>query len=89
MHAKFAVVDRETALVGSFNLDPRSERLNSETAIVFENAALAGQLARTYLERDLATSRRVTPAEARTFDSPTTVYQRYKKELAGLFEDQL
>src|SRR6185295_8472825 len=29
-HAKFAVVDRAIALVGSFNLDARSERLNSE-----------------------------------------------------------
>jgi putative cardiolipin synthase len=27
MHSKFAVVDRRVALVGSYNLDPRSERL--------------------------------------------------------------
>jgi len=89
LHAKYAVVDRELALVGSFNLDPRSERLNSETAIVFENATLAAQLAQLYLDHDLATSRRVNADEAATYDRPATVYQRYKKDFAGLFEDQL
>ncbi len=34
MHSKFAVFDRQYALVGSFNLDPRSARLNSESAVV-------------------------------------------------------
>jgi phosphatidylserine/phosphatidylglycerophosphate/cardiolipin synthase-like enzyme len=89
LHAKFAVVDREVALVGSYNLDPRSERLNSETAIVFENATLAAQLARTFVERDLVTSRRIGPTEAATFEKPATVWKRFKKDFAGLFEDQL
>jgi len=30
-HAKFAVFDRKEVIVGSFNLDPRSVNLNSET----------------------------------------------------------
>jgi putative cardiolipin synthase len=89
LHAKFAVADREVALVGSFNLDPRSERLNSESAIVFEQPALADELARTYLERDLAVSRRIGSEEAATFDKPATVYARFQKDFAGLFEDQL
>ncbi|HEY5935733.1 MAG TPA: phospholipase D-like domain-containing protein, partial [Kofleriaceae bacterium] len=86
LHSKFAVVDRQLALVGSYNLDPRSERLNSESAIVFESDALAGQL-RTLVERDLATARRITAAEAATFEKPATIMQRFKKDLAGLFED--
>ena len=86
LHAKFAIVDRRLALVGSYNLDPRSERLNSESAIVFENTALAGQLW-TLVERDLATARRITTAEAATFEKPAAILQRFKKELAGLFED--
>lgn len=89
LHAKYAVVDRAVGLVGSYNLDPRSERLNSETAIVFEHARLSGELARLFLEQDLATSRRITATEAAVFDKPPTVMQRFKKELAGLFEDQL
>lgn len=89
LHAKFAVVDRRFSLVGSHNLDPRSERLNSESALVYENAALAEQLARTFLDEDLAKSRRISAAEAATFEKPASVYRRFKKELAGLFEEHL
>lgn len=89
IHAKFAVVDRTLSLVGSYNLDPRSERLNSESAIVYENAQLTEQLARTFLTQDLATSRRITVDEAARFERPDEILQRFKKELAGLFEDQL
>jgi cardiolipin synthase C len=89
LHAKFAVADKTIAIVGSFNLDPRSERINSESAIAFESAALAGQLAQTYLERDLATSRRISAEEAATFERPPTIMKRFKKDFAGLFEDQL
>ncbi len=89
LHAKFAVVDRQISLVGSHNLDPRSERLNSESALVYDNAALSEQLARTFLDEDLAKSRRITAAEAARFEKPESVYQRFKKELAGMFEEQL
>ncbi len=89
LHAKFVVVDRMLSLVGSYNLDPRSERLNSESAIVYEHPTLSDQLARTFVEQDLATSRRITAEEAARFEKPESVMQRFKKELAGLFEDQL
>lgn len=35
-HAKFAVFDDQVAIVGSYNLDPRSHKLNSESVIVFK-----------------------------------------------------
>ena len=35
LHSKVIVVDSKEAYVGSFNLDPRSARLNTETGIVF------------------------------------------------------
>lgn len=89
LHAKFAVVDRQVSLVGSHNLDPRSERLNSESALVYESAALGETLARTFLEQDLAYSRRIGDAEAAAFENPSSVYQRFKKELAGMFEEHL
>jgi phosphatidylserine/phosphatidylglycerophosphate/cardiolipin synthase-like enzyme len=89
IHAKYAVVDRIVSLVGSYNLDPRSERLNSESAIVHENPKLTETLARTFLDHDLVPSRRITAAEAARFEHPDAIMQRFKKEFAGLFEDHL
>jgi hypothetical protein len=42
-----------------------------------------------FLERDLATSRRITAAEAAMFERPSTILQRFKKDLAGLVEGYL
>ncbi|MBD3867828.1 MAG: phosphatidylserine/phosphatidylglycerophosphate/cardiolipin synthase family protein [Acidobacteria bacterium] len=44
MHAKSAVIDGETIVIGSYNLDPRSERLNTEIAIAIEDPFLAADL---------------------------------------------
>jgi putative cardiolipin synthase len=44
LHSKAAVIDGETAIVGSFNLDPRSEHLNTELALVARDPALAAEL---------------------------------------------
>ena len=88
LHAKYAVADRRISLVGSYNLDPRSERLNSESAIVYENTELAKGLAGLFAQ-DLATSRRITVEEAAKFEKPTSVRERFKKQFAALFEDQL
>lgn len=41
LHAKTMVVDSHTVYIGSFNLDPRSENLNTEVGIVVRNRALA------------------------------------------------
>jgi putative cardiolipin synthase len=45
LHAKTFGVDRERIFVGSFNLDPRSARLNTEMGVVIGSPKLAGQLA--------------------------------------------
>jgi putative cardiolipin synthase len=89
MHSKFAVFDRRVALVGSYNLDPRSERLNSETALVFEQPALASELAGVILESDLRYSRRVTEADAAEFEDPDDVIYRFRETLGELFESEL
>jgi cardiolipin synthase C len=47
LHSKAAVIDGETLVVGSFNLDPRSEHLNTELALVATDRALAGEMLRT------------------------------------------
>ncbi|HWJ05386.1 MAG TPA: phospholipase D family protein [Steroidobacteraceae bacterium] len=56
LHAKTIVVDRRLAWVGSFNLDPRSSRLNTEMAVLLESESLARDLA-ARMERDLAPDR--------------------------------
>ncbi len=43
LHAKTVIIDRQVVFVGSFNLDPRSERLNTEDGIVVRSAKLGAQ----------------------------------------------
>jgi putative cardiolipin synthase len=89
MHSKFAVADRRVSLVGSYNLDPRSERLNSETALVFENPELSAELARIILESDLRYSARVTPALAEAYVVPEDAMEHFRKSLGEQFEGEL
>ena len=56
LHAKTLVVDRKLAWIGSFNLDPRSSRLNTEMAVILESESLAADLA-ARMERDFAPDR--------------------------------
>lgn len=89
MHSKYAVVDGRRSLVGSYNLDPRSEKLNSESAILFEQADLSERLRKLFLESDLAYSREVTAEKAAEFADPEETIYRFRKELGGMFEEQL
>lgn len=52
LHVKAVVVDRKRVFVGSMNLDPRSEELNSEMGVVIDSEAFAGQIA-DIMERDM------------------------------------
>ncbi len=89
MHSKFAVIDGERSLVGSYNLDPRSEKLNSETAIVFEQRELASQLRDAFLSHDLRYSREVTREQAAGFADPEDVIYQFRKTIGQLFEESL
>ncbi len=44
LHAKSMVVDDAIAVIGTFNLDPRSANLNTECITVIRNARIAGDL---------------------------------------------
>jgi phosphatidylserine/phosphatidylglycerophosphate/cardiolipin synthase-like enzyme len=89
MHSKFAVVDGLRSLVGSYNLDPRSEKLNAETALVFEQPELSARLRGAFLSNDLRYSREVTPEAAAGFADPEDVIYRFRKTIGHLFEDSL
>lgn len=63
LHTKAAVIDGETVIVGSYNLDPRSERLNTELALVVEDRALAAEMLAAMDEH----LERATPIDARGY----------------------
>lgn len=44
IHTKSFIIDDEQALIGSFNLDPRSRELNSEIGLVISDAAFAREV---------------------------------------------
>ena len=78
LHAKFAVADGKEAIIGSYNLDPRSERLNSETAVALRDAALIGKLSKYYVQHLLPRSARVSWDQAAKFRRPKDMEQRFK-----------
>lgn len=58
LHAKSAIIDGELVIIGSYNLDPRSQNLNREIAVVFRDDVVAAEL-RMRMDRHLETSRRI------------------------------
>ena len=89
IHAKYAVFDRRVSIVGSYNMDPRSRTLNSESAIVFENENLSRQLADMFYENDLDFSKQITLQDTKAFtDSADAVY-RLEKEFGIFIQDAL
>ena len=48
LHAKTFSVDRSRAFVGSFNFDPRSERLNTELGFVIDSPTIAATIADSF-----------------------------------------
>ena len=53
LHTKAAVFDRMIGFVSSFNLDPRSNNINTETRIIVHDPTFASQLAYTLTEEML------------------------------------
>jgi phosphatidylserine/phosphatidylglycerophosphate/cardiolipin synthase-like enzyme len=62
LHAKSAVLDNRIALVGSFNIDPRSQHLNTETGVAINDEATARQLA-AYINAHKPNCTRVTMSQ--------------------------
>ena len=89
IHAKYAVVDGRRSLVGSYNLDTRSEKFNSETAIVFLERELSQELRSAFFNNDLKYSREVTPELASEFEHPHDVINRFRLSIGQLFEELL
>ena len=45
LHIKAMVIDRQRSFIGSMNLDPRSEEINSEMGVIIDSESLARSLA--------------------------------------------
>lgn len=52
MHTKGIVVDSRISFIGSYNMDPRSQYINTETGVIINSPAFAARL-KKYLEVDL------------------------------------
>ena len=89
IHAKYAVFDRRISIVGSYNLDPRSRTLNSETAMVFENGNLSRQLAGMFYKNDLDFSKQITLEDTRAFPGSKDAIYQLQKEFGILVKDLL
>ena len=63
LHAKTYVIDGRLLFVGSFNLDPRSSKLNTEMGLLIDSAAIAGPLSATVERAFPALAYRVTMAD--------------------------
>jgi len=87
IHAKYAVFDRSISIVGSYNMDPRSRALNSESAIVFENKELSLQLADIFYENDLDFSKQITLEDTKEFTESTDAIYQLQKQFGTLIED--
>jgi len=46
LHAKIAVIDRQTLFIGSMNFDPRSARKNTELGVIIESPQLSREVVR-------------------------------------------
>ncbi|MFC5455261.1 phospholipase D-like domain-containing protein [Prosthecobacter fluviatilis] len=52
MHTKGFVVDDSVSFIGSYNMDPRSKYINTETGVIIRSAAFAARM-KAYLMKDL------------------------------------
>jgi phosphatidylserine/phosphatidylglycerophosphate/cardiolipin synthase-like enzyme len=52
LHAKSIVIDKEIAVIGTFNLDPRSANLNTECVAIVYDSTIAGNLSNA-MEEDM------------------------------------
>lgn len=48
LHTKAMIIDGHTSFIGSFNLDPRSARLNTESGVVIDDPGFAAALRRHF-----------------------------------------
>ncbi|MGZ3708538.1 MAG: phospholipase D-like domain-containing protein, partial [Bdellovibrionota bacterium] len=83
IHAKFMVAGCKAGITGSFNHDPRSFYLNSETALAYEGKRQGQEACDHFMNHDLQRSKIVTHAQADqwTVDSDKWFMKVFHKEM--------
>jgi len=86
LHAKSAVLDDRLALIGSFNMDPRSQHLNTETAVAIHDEATAQQLRRN-ISAHKSNCTHITPDQLNAHDQSRErpFFQRLKLSVLKVF----
>lgn len=74
LHAKTLVVDSQAVYIGTFNLDPRSENLNTEVGVILRDARLARAV-----EAAIETDMRPENAWNAATDSPDSQVSLFKR----------
>ncbi len=96
LHAKSVVIDEEIAIIGNFNIDPRSEFLNTELAVVARDSVIAREL-RASMDAHLANAWLLGPdgmaqGESRRFPNVSTgkiMKLRFFQLISPLIKKQL
>jgi len=86
-HSKYALFDEQIGIVGSYNLDPRSQNFNSESVIVFESKSAAAPFSEEFnqfLTPDY--SRMVSMEEAEGYFRPSDWRENLLLQLAKQVE---
>ncbi len=83
LHAKSMVVDQEIAVIGTFNLDPRSANLNTECIAIIRDSSIAVDLYNTMREENKSENAWHTTADYNP-DSEADYSKRFQLWLRGV-----
>lgn len=86
MHAKYTIIDRQTAFVGSYNLDPRSEVFNNEVVIETDDRLLIARLVEQFTNDSAAGfASLVTPQDLAGYN-PTKDLEKLRVKVLSMFK---
>ncbi len=87
LHSKFAIFDDQISVIGSYNIDPRGEKLNSEDAVVIQSYKVAAALEDYIDERDMPISKRIGLGQAQLWRDPSGLQGKFKLMFGKTFEE--
>jgi phosphatidylserine/phosphatidylglycerophosphate/cardiolipin synthase-like enzyme len=87
LHSKFAIIDKEILVIGSYNLDPRSKYLNSEDVVLIYSKQAAKKLMQFVKTEDLKNSEKIDMDKAKEWHSPKDLNKQFNLLFAMTLED--
>lgn len=89
-HSKYAIFDRKAVMVGSFNIDPRSRKLNSEGVVFFESPEAASFYVTEFMEEiSPKYSQKVSFFQSQSFDAPGGLKEQFELKMADILREFL